>query len=312
MAFREAKNNVFIEGILAEIDLKYGSYNSKVTGQPVENIGGLIKVLVEQNINGEESKLEVPVYMFSTKLTRKGTINPAYEAIEKVMNEFVSIAACGSKEQADKVRISNAKIKMNEFVGQNGQVVSQPRVQGNFVSKAFGEFKPKAEFDLEFMVSKILPATDNEGVELDPKRLNVEVIVPQYTAEGDSAMNVDVVKLIATNPKVIDSLEQYWEAGSCYKGGGRLNFSSRTETIVEEVGFGEPVERQRTINTQELIITRGSEAPLEGDFAWELDDIKAGMAKRTQKLEDMKSGKTSTTKKAPAQNTSKGSQDLGF
>jgi hypothetical protein len=53
MAFREAKNNVFIEGILAEIDLKYGSYNSKVTGQPVENIGGLIKVLVEQNINGE-------------------------------------------------------------------------------------------------------------------------------------------------------------------------------------------------------------------------------------------------------------------
>lgn len=310
--FREANNKVFIEGILSEIDLKYGSYTSKTTGEPVENIGGMIKVLVEQNINGEDISLEVPVYMFSGKYTKAGKINPAYESIEKVMKEFVSIVACGSKEQADKVRISGAKIKMNEFVGQNGQIVSQPRIQGNFVSKAFGDFKPKAEFDIEFMVSKITPAVDKEGVELDPKRLNVEVIVPQYTGPNDSVMNVDVVKLVAVTPKVIDALEQYWDAGSCYKAGGRLNFSSRTETVIEEVGFGDPVERQRTINTQELIITRGSEAPLDGDFAWELSDIKAGMAKRTQKLEDMKSGKTSTAKQAPAQTTSKGVQDLGF
>lgn len=312
MAFREADNRVKVEGILAETDLKYNSFVSKTTGEPVESIGGSIKVLVEQEINGESVSLEVPVYMFSTKMTKAGKINPAYESIEKVMKEFVSIAACGSKEQADKIRITNGKIKMNEFIGQNGQVVSQPRVSANFVSKAVGDFKPEARFDLEFMVSKIAPAVDKDGVELDPERLNIEVIVPQYTAPSASTMSVDLVKLVVTNPAAISAIKDNWEAGSCYKAGGRLNFTSRTETTIEESGFGEPVERTRTINTSELVVTRGSEAPLEGDFAYDIEDIKAGMAARSQKLEDMKSGKVSTAKQTPAPSTSKGKQDLGF
>ena len=309
---REAENRVKVEGILSEIDLKYGSFTRKSDGAQIEDIGGSIKVLVEQEINGQKSALEVPIYMFSTKLTKNGTVNPAYESIEKVMKEFVSIHACGDKNRADKVRITNGKIKMNEFVGQNGQIVSQPRIQANFVSKATGEFSPEATFNLEFMVGKISRAVDGDGGELDPARLNIDVMVPQYTPASATAANIDVVKLVATNPKVIDAIENYWEARQCFKANGRLNFSSRTEEVIEEVDFGEAQKKIRTINVSELVVTGGSQAPLEGDFAFDYDEISKGMAYRTQKLEEMKSGKKSTAKQTPVQNSSKGASDLGF
>lgn len=309
--YRQAENRVKIEGILAETDLKYTSFVKN--GATVEAIGGSIKVLVNQTINGVMTDLEVPVYMFSTKYTKKGSVNPSYESIEKCMKEFVSIGACGSKEQADKIRITNANIRMNEFPGQDGKIVSQPRVHASFVSRAVGDFNPEATFTLEFMVSSMNRAVDAEGIELDPARLKVEVIVPQYTAETASAMNVDLVPLVAADANVINAVESYWSAGSCFKANGRLNFSSRTEEVIENVDFGEAQKRVRTINVSEFIITGGSQAPLEGDFAWELDDIKAGMAARKVRLENMKNDKTGAKKTpAPANTTSNNKLDLGF
>ena len=64
---RQAENKIRIEGILSEINLKYGSYVNKKTGATVENIGGHIKVLVHQVINGENIDLDIPVYMFASK-----------------------------------------------------------------------------------------------------------------------------------------------------------------------------------------------------------------------------------------------------
>ena len=46
----EAENRVKIEGLLSETDLKYGSFVKD--GNTIETIGGTIKVLVEQVVNG--------------------------------------------------------------------------------------------------------------------------------------------------------------------------------------------------------------------------------------------------------------------
>ena len=74
---RQAENKVKLEGILSEIDIKPGSFVKD--GKTVESIGGTIKVKVNQKINGEDTVLEVPVHMFASKTTNKGTPNPAYE-----------------------------------------------------------------------------------------------------------------------------------------------------------------------------------------------------------------------------------------
>lgn len=305
--FRESINKVKVEGILAESNLEYKSFQKN--GQDTEAIAGNIKVLVEQVINGEEVKLEVPIHSFVTKYTSKGTVNPAFESLEKVMKEYVSIAACGDKEVADKVRITNARIKMNEFKNQNGSLVSQPRITASFISRAVGDFNPCATFNLDFMVSSMRRETDADGVEVEPAKLLIDAVVSQYTPADAAVMNVDLVPLTVVTPNIISAVEEYWEVGQCFKASGRLNFSSKTVTEIEEVDFGEPQTVTRTVNVNELIITGGSQVPLEGEFAFDINDVKAGLAARKERIEN---NQTKVTNKAPTQKPTNLAQDLGF
>ena len=168
--FRQATNKVFIEGILSEINLEKRNYTNK-SGEPTEAIGGNIKILVEQG----EATYEVPVYMFANRYTLAGKENSAYNSIKTVMDEYSSIAAVG-KDAADRIRIGSGVVKMNDFVGRNGEIVSQPRVHASFVSKVLRNFTPKAEFELEVVFQDALRVVDRDGVELDPPKLKVNAI----------------------------------------------------------------------------------------------------------------------------------------
>lgn len=298
---RQAKNDTIIEGILSEIDLDYGSYNKN--GVPTKTIGGTIKVRVEQEINKVMTTLEIPVHMFSTELTKAGKPNPAYESIEKIKNNFVSIAA-GGEEVADRIRINRAQIKMNEFYNKEGILVSYPRITASFAQRVKkDEFQPKATFEVEFMIDSIIEAVDRDGVPTGA--LKVVGIVPQY---GDA---VDVVTFMAKAEGVKNAIQSYWNRGDTVKASGKVNFSSKVETIVEDGGFGEPIEKSRTINVSELLITGGNPNPLEGDFAFEVQDINAALAKRNADLEARKARDMSRTKQASAPAQGLGS-NLGF
>lgn len=145
--------------------------------------------------------------MFSPKLTNAGKPNPAYDSIEKVMKEYVSIAAAGGEAGADRVRISGATIKMNEYYNGQGQHMCHPRVNASFVNKVTGEFRPRAEWEMEFAISSIDFVVDDDGVEVEPKKLRVKTLVPQYGGK------IDTVEFVAVNPGVIDAITSYWENG---------------------------------------------------------------------------------------------------
>lgn len=301
---RQAENKVRIEGILSSIDLKYGSYVKN--GATVDTIGGHINVLVHQQINGEDITLDIPVYMFSPKLTNAGKPNPAYESIEKVMKEFVSIASGAGEAGADKIRITGASVRMNEYWNQQGQLVSFPRINASFVAKATGEFRPEASWSLEFAISSIDFVTDDEGVEVEPKKLRIKVIVPQYGGK------VDTMELYATNPRVIDAITSYWENSKTYTAKGRLNFTTTTREVIEECDFGEPDTKIYTQSVSELIVTKGTQAPLEDDMAFAPADLAAALKEHKAALEAAKEkGKVKNTP-APSGTSAKEQFDLGF
>lgn len=303
---RQAENKVRIEGILSEINLKYGSYVNKQTGALVDTIGGDIKVLVHQEVNGENIDLIIPVYMFSPKLTNAGKPNPSFESIEKVMKEFSSIAATGNEATADKVRITGASIRMNEYYNAQSQLVSFPRVNASFVAKATGEFRPEASWSMEFAISSMDFVTDADGVEVEPKKLRIKVIVPQYGGK------VDTMELFATNPRVIDAITSYWENGKTYTAKGRLNFTSITQKVIEECDFGEPDERIRTVSVSELIVTKGTQAPLEEEMAFAPADLAAALKEHKAYLETLKDKTNIKPKATPAPTSSNQQFDLGF
>lgn len=302
---RQAENKCKIEGILAEIDLRPGSFNKN--GKQMESIGGSIVVKVTQSISGEEKELSIPVHMFASKLTNKGTPNPAYESIKKIADEYVSIAASENGEDgADRVRITSGSVRMNEYYSADGRLISFPRINASFVTRINkGDCKPEATYTAEFVV-----AAKNEEIKNDEPtgRYRIDAIIPQYGGK------VDVVPMYAQSAGVIDAISTYWNVGDTVKANGRLDFSATTETIVEEVDFGEPIEKTRTINRSDLIITGGSQEPLEGDFAFDNAEIQDALADRKAKLEQQKEKDMSRaqSKKAPAANTDNGFADLGF
>lgn len=300
------ENRVKIEGILSEIDLKPGSF--KKNGQEVNSIGGSIKIRVNQKLpSGEVQELEIPVHMFASELTNKGTTNPAYESIARVMNEYTSIAAAGI-DAADRVRITSGSINMNEYYGQGGNLVSFPRINASFITKVKREeYKPEATFSVVFMIGSKGFATDKDGVEI-PDRYKIGAVLPQYGGK------VDVIEFLATSQGVIDATSNYWNVGDTVKANGRLNFTSRTETTLTEVDFGEPKEETRTISVSELIITGGSSTPLEGEFAFDQDEVQAALKERQARLAEMKENSKNKGKagKAPAAESANKFKDLGF
>lgn len=297
-------NVVKIEGILSEIDLKYGTI--KKGDVETKSVGGSIKIRVNTKINGADTELEIPVHMFATQYTNAGASNPAYESIERVMTEFVSIAA-SDIDHADRVRITRGQIAMNEYYGQNGNLVSFPRISASFVSKIKkDECKPDASFTAIFMVGQRGFEVDREGVETN--RYKIMGMIPQYGGK------VDVVPFYAINPGVVDAVSNYWNEGETVKATGKLNFSQKTETYEVKVDFGESSEGTRTISVSELVITGGSSTPLEGDFAINYDDVKAALEERKSRLAALKdkSQNKGTAGKAPTQGSANKFSDLGF
>ena len=297
-------NVVKIEGILSEIDIEYKDF--KKNGTDIKAIGGVIKVRVNTQINGTDTELEIPVHMFAAQLTNAGAPNPAYESIERIMNEYVSIAA-SDIDHADRVRITKGQINMNEYYGQDERLISFPRITASFVTKIKKEeCKPKAEFNVTFMVGKAAYEVDRDGVETD--KYKVTGMVPQYGGK------VDVVPFFAYNPGVIDAVSNYWNEGDTVKATGKLNFTSKTETRMVEVDFGEPTEETRTISVSELVITGGSSTPLDGEFAINYDDIKVALEDRKNRLAESKAkaANKGTSGKAPAPASGNKFKDLGF
>lgn len=297
-------NIVKIEGILSEVELEHKDFTKD--GNTVKAVGGIIKVRVDTVINGTETALEIPVHMFAAQLTNAGNPNPAYESIERIMNEYVSIAA-SDIEHADRIRITKGQIAMNEYYGQDGKLNSYPRVTASFVTKIKKEeCKPKAEFTITFMVGKAGYELDRDGVETE--KYKITGMVPQYGGK------VDVVPFFAYNAGVIDAVSNYWNEGDTVKATGKLNFTSETKEVETKVDFGEPVIETRTFAISELVITGGSSTPLDGEFAIDYDDVKAALEQRKERLaaQKEKSANKGTSGKAPAPTSGNKFKDLGF
>lgn len=305
---REALNKCRIEGILSECNLEYGSYTN-ASGQNVDTVRGNIKVLVRQTINGRPIDNEIQVEMFSPKYTKNGSSNPAYESISKIKNEFTSIAAAGGEDGADGIRITGARLQMNEYWDANMRLVSYPRISASFAQKVRkDELRPEATFTVEMVVgsqgymenAEGAPIVDEDG----NQKYELVGLIPMY---GD---RIDKVKFVCANENVINAVQTNWQNGDTVKASGRLNFTSTYEKVIDEQGFGESIERSRTITVRDIVITGGLPTPLEGEFAYTPDEINKALADRQARLEKDKANAGSKTKAHQAPQRS--SFNLGF
>ncbi len=299
------ENKVTIEGIVSEVDFRDGSFMRD--GSPINSFGGTVKVRVTQKINGVDTELEIPVHAFAAQRKRDGNANPIYESLKKYVEDTKSAAVVGL-EEADRVRITGATIDMNEYYGQNGQLITFPRISSSFFRKINkNECNPEATFSVIMTIGKAAEEVDREGVPTG--RYKIQGIIPRYNGE------IDIIPFIADNPGVIDTVSQCWNEGDTVKATGKLNFTSKTVTETVEQDFGEPLTKTRTISVSELVINGGLSTPLDGELAYDINEVKEAIAARTVRLEQLKAkqeARASKPKTTPSSSINAHALDLGF
>jgi len=286
---KQAKNEVFIEGILAEVDIKTDS--SKKDNKPY--IRGEIKILVNQIIDGEARESVIPVRMFSMKNKKDGSANPAYDAILKVQNTFKSAAGEGGLENADAVRVTRGSINENIFVPRGSdKEVSFPEIQANFISKCNrNSLKPLTRFSINVAINAIKEDIDKEGVPTGA--LVIKAGIPQY------ADKLDLIEFKVYKDNAKEHIERHWQKGSTVNVEGYINFSAKTEFVEEESGFGDPISIPKTTTVRELVIVSGSPEPFDEERSYSKEELNAAMDERVARIAILKDN---SQKETPAFN----------
>ena len=267
---REAENKVTIEGTVSEINMEIKQIDGK------EGITG--DVVIQKN---DDSICTVDV--FSYKFKKDGTENSVFKGLNTIMNEYKSIAKVG-KEEADKVRISGAKLAVNDYYNPAGELKSIVKVQTNFINrlKPGEEFNPRADFEVEVFIHKMTDEIDKKTNEVTGRKL-ISALMPIYDGK------IVPVEFIVADPDIVRGIESLYEPGQTVKLYGDVNISISTTKTIVPVAIGKPKEVISTLTTRELIVTGGSEPYLEDNpNNFNVETIKNAMAVRTEMLEEKK------------------------
>ena len=300
----QATNEVIIEGVLQEVDLREGTMEKP--GQPARDyVAGTVTINVTQQVGGVEEVSEIPVSVFATKLKNDGNPNPAYKNIDDLRKNFVSMASGGAS--ADTVRITRGELTENTFTT-DGRTVTSFRIRNSFFNKVVTDSQQIAAFKNKIVLLSIDTEKDFNGA--DTERLCIKGALVRYGAQ------VDVLTYFVEDPVAIAYIAKNWHDGDTVNVSGRVRFALATvERKVEEVevGFGEALPSTSSRRMRELIITSGSPGALDDDGSYDSDgDIVHALAERKARIA-ADAAKNSGNKATPAPATKqKAKFDGGF
>lgn len=268
---RQAENRVVIEGTLVEKRLE-----EKANRDGKEFIAG------ELDIETKENEVHT-VRVFSNKYKQDGSENGIFKGLKTVEEEYKSVASHG-REEADRVRITQGQIGVNDYYGQDGMLRSFPQLSTNFVNRLnpTDEFNPRAEFEVEAFVKAVIPEIKNED---ETGRVKLQGIIPVYGGK------VIPFEFLVTE-EGSDYVDSNYEAGNTVKVYGDIVNFKEKKVVVEEVAFGKPKEKITYNTVREYLITGGGE-PYEEDNAkaYTVETIKQAMVERETYLAELKAKK---------------------
>ncbi|GMX64524.1 hypothetical protein Elgi_37930 [Paenibacillus elgii] len=282
---RESENFVELEGFVHDINIEETTVDGK------EAITGEINIQV-----GDDSIHTINI--FSYKINKKGKESGLYKGYQTIKNEYKSINDHG-KECADKVRIdekSGGKISLNEYVGQDGEWKSYPKISASFINrlKSNDVFTPKAKFNLEMAVASVKEEMKND---VETGRAIIKGYVAGY--EGKTVFPFEVV---VADPQAVNYVTSTYEKGSTVTVyGDIINRTIETKKEIE-AGFGKPQEKIDRKTVREFLVVGGS-TPLEEDDerAFSAAFVKKGIKEREAMIEEKKAKKKVQTKKEESQ-----------
>ena len=301
---RKNVNTERIEGYIYQLGDSNGRdvLTEKVSGQGSKNpgtkyIAGTIEIAVD-----EDGMNIIPVHFtYVTPTYSSGKENRNFNVLSQIIANPKTWLSDG-KENATKVRI-DASIGLNDFYGQDGQLVSTKRNEGSFIS-VISNLSAETErntFKADMVITSV------KHIDADSEK---NIAADYCTVRGaifDFRNSVLPVEFMIKNPAGMKYFESLDASGSnpIYTNvSGRINCSAEKVQIVEESAFGEPTVTTREKKTREWIITSAAKVPYDfGDeevmtaeeLTKALQDREVYLADLKKRNEDYKASKASAS-----------------
>jgi hypothetical protein len=292
---REAANQVQVEGLFAENRME------------IVEVDGMKVIRGEFDVEVAEGEVHT-FRVYATEKKKDGTDNNIFKGLKTVMDEYKSIASHG-REEADKVRITNGKLGLNEYYAPDGQLKQYTQLTTNFVNRvpANDKFEPKAEFEVELFVHSVTDEIKNNE---ETGRVILKGYVPLF--------NGRVIPMqFVVGEEGAEFVKDNYEPGTTVKIFGEIINRVEIKKIEEPVAFGKPKEKITKNIVRELRVTGGKE-PYDEESSLVFDPklIKAALTEREIYLENLKNKKKEEPKQeeklAFGSKPSKKSSESGF
>ena len=285
----QATNKINIVGKLLDTTFNHGVTK---TGAPYERAN--LTVRVTQTYNGHEEVSEIPIGMFASQFTSKGTPNPAYKSLQD-LKEMKTAQNVGF-DAADTIRITNATLRENNFVSKSGQLINGWQVNASFVNK--GSTADVASFVVDIFIMDMHDEVDRDG---DPTgRLVIKGGLVQYGGK------LDVLEFIVEGAEKVDYIQRNWEINQTVTAKGRIRVTSVEEkSSGREGSWGEDIPEVSTRMIRELVISTGSDEGKEEEFSYDPTDIKKAFNVRKAEIEQLQIDARQNAAKPAAASASK-------
>lgn len=279
---REANNIVVIVGKLKEKNLKVGSKDGKTF------ING--NVVIKTGDNAEHK-----VTVFVNELTSAGKPNSFFAGLKTVISEYKSIAEFG-EAAADIVKIMDGKMGINDYVGQDGRMVSLPEIKTMKINRVTGveaelaKFKAKAQ--VEVYIDKV--RTEVDGDQMPTGRLMLDTIIPLYGGK------IAPITMVMTNEQGIALVQQglamgqrTWDMKSIELINGIKTVDKPKEvdpTLVGMQGFGDDEDDDEDFNrvgikkVRDILVKKGEPYPADNAKSFAPESIEQAKQERAAYL----------------------------
>ena len=285
---QEKENAIEVVGTLSEVDLK-----EKTTSEGKDYITGKIVIKSHIKVHGIDTNVEIPFNVFANKFKKAGGQNPSYDSLMNVKENMVSIASCGDEAKATYVRVnqSTGGLRENSFYGRDGRLVETVRPSSGFFNAVSRDkYEDKATFSAVVFILALEDEVDRDGAPTGAMKL--KGAIPGYNG------SINVIDFRVENKEAVAHISNYWTKADTVKVYGVINYATEIDTITEDVGFGEPIEKKVTRTKRDLLITSGSPTALDPEESFDSAEIAKAMTARKAELEKKKSEAQQPAQKA--------------
>lgn len=284
----QAQNKVNINGKLLDVTTGSGTLSD---GRAYERAN--LTVRVQQSYGGRDEVSEIPVSMFASQFTTRGTPNPAYKSLQD-LKTFKTAQDVGF-DDADTVRLTGCSLRENAFVSKSGQLINGWQINTSFINKT--TMQDTATFVIDIFIMDMHDEVDRDGDSTG--RLIIKGGIVQYGGK------LDVVEFIVEGPEQVDYIQRNWNINDTVTAKGRVRVTSvEVKDSGKNSSWGEDIPDTTTRFIRELIIVSGDDEGKEEEFAYDPTDIKKAFNVRKANIEQLQMDAKKASSSKPAQASS--------